>query len=180
MDLPPYLIELDGLALRRFDGERDLPELFRVIEESLEHLRPWMPWAAEHSMAGTSRFLAKRAERWASGQEFTYAIVLDGAIVGACGLFRRGAAPENGREIGYWLHPAATGRGLVTRSVRALTELAFRFPASTTSRSSTTWPTPPAAPSRPGSASPNTSAAPPRAPPRASLRPIPARTGSGG
>ncbi|GAA2446090.1 GNAT family N-acetyltransferase [Streptomyces pulveraceus] len=128
MDLPPHLMELDGLALRRFDGERDLPELFRVIEESLDHLRPWMPWAAEHSMAGTRRFLAKRAERWASGEEFTYAIVLDGAIVGACGLFRRHAAPENGREIGYWLHPAATGRGLVTRSVRALTELAFRIP----------------------------------------------------
>ncbi|MET9657043.1 GNAT family N-acetyltransferase [Streptomyces sp. NPDC006510] len=128
MDTPQQVIELDGLTLRRFDGEADLPELFRVIEESLEHLRPWMPWAAEHSLARTTRFLANRVERWARGEEFTYAIVLDGAIVGACGLFRRGETPANGREIGYWLHPAATGRGVATRAARALVELAFRLP----------------------------------------------------
>ncbi|MFI1304070.1 GNAT family N-acetyltransferase [Streptomyces sioyaensis] len=128
MDLPQQVIELDGLTLRRFNGEADLPEFFRVIEESLEHLRPWMPWVAEHSLARTTDFLAQRPERWASGEEFTYAIVLDGAIVGACGLFRRDDAPNNGREIGYWLHPGATGRGVATRTARALVEQAFRLP----------------------------------------------------
>ncbi|MFF7232589.1 RimJ/RimL family protein N-acetyltransferase [Streptomyces sp. 2333.5] len=128
MDLPQQVIELDGLTLRRFNGEADLPEFFRVIEESLEHLRPWMPWVAEHSLARTTDFLAQRPERWASGEEFTYAIVLDGAIVGACGLFRRDDVPDNGREIGYWLHPGATGRGVATRTARALVEQAFRLP----------------------------------------------------
>ncbi|MFE4600812.1 GNAT family N-acetyltransferase [Kitasatospora indigofera] len=128
MDLPQQVIELDDLTLRRFDGAADLPELFRVIEEALEHLRPWMPWIAEHSRDRTAEFLARRAERWASGEDHTYAIVLDGAIVGACGLFRRGDTPANGREIGYWLHPAATGRGVATRATRALVEQAFRLP----------------------------------------------------
>ncbi|MCX5214908.1 GNAT family N-acetyltransferase [Kitasatospora sp. NBC_00240] len=128
MDIPQQVIELDGLTLRRFDGEADLPEFFRVIEESLEHLRAWMPWVAEHSRARTAEFLARRPERWASGEEYTYAIVLDGAIVGVCALFRRGDTPANGREIGYWLHPAATGRGLVTRAARAVVEQAFRLP----------------------------------------------------
>ncbi|MFF3456941.1 GNAT family N-acetyltransferase [Streptomyces sp. NPDC002730] len=128
MDLPLQKIELDDLALRAFNGEADLPELFRVIEESLEHLRPWMPWVAEHSLARTTDFLADRAERWASGDEFTYAIVLDGAIVGACGLFRRDDTPDSSREIGYWLHPATTGRGVATRTARALVEQAFRLP----------------------------------------------------
>ncbi|MFJ2194088.1 GNAT family N-acetyltransferase [Kitasatospora sp. NPDC087861] len=128
MDLPQPVIELDDLTLRRFNGEADLPELFRVIEESLEHLRPWMPWVAEHSLAKTTDFLASRPERWASGEDFTYAVVLDGAIVGSCGLFRGGDTPANGREIGYWLHPAATGRGIATRTARALVEQAFRLP----------------------------------------------------
>ncbi|MFC9324019.1 GNAT family N-acetyltransferase [Kitasatospora sp. NPDC057015] len=128
MDLPQQVIELDGgLTLRRFDPETDLPELFRVIEESLEHLRPWMHWVSEHSLASTTEFLARRPELWASGDEFTYAIVLDGAIVGACGLFRRADTEAGGREIGYWLHPAATGRGVATRTARALTEQAFRL-----------------------------------------------------
>lgn len=69
-----------------------------------------------------------RQELWASGEDFTYAIVLDGAIVGACGLFRREETPENGWEIGYWLHPAATGRGVATRAARALADQAFQLP----------------------------------------------------
>ncbi|MEV7602166.1 GNAT family N-acetyltransferase [Kitasatospora sp. NPDC089797] len=121
-------IALGEVTLRRFRGEADLPELFRVIEESLEHLRPWMPWVAEHSLDSTAEFLAKRAELWESGRDFTYAILLDGAIVGACGLFHREGTAADGREIGYWLHPAATGRGIATRTARALTEQAFRLP----------------------------------------------------
>ncbi|MFD9124408.1 GNAT family N-acetyltransferase [Kitasatospora sp. NPDC059571] len=127
MDLPPQVIELDDLTLRSFHGEADAAELFGVIEEALEHLRPWVSFAAEHSWASTLEFLARRPVLWASGQAFTYAIVLDGAIVGSCGLFRRTDTPDNGREIGYWLHPAATGRGVATRAVRALCEQAFRL-----------------------------------------------------
>ncbi|WP_457031734.1 GNAT family N-acetyltransferase [Kitasatospora sp. P5_F3] len=128
MDLPLQVIELDELTLRRFDGEADLPELLRVVDESLEHLRPWMGWVAEHSPAKTADFLGRRAECWADGSEYTYAIVLDGAMVGICALFRHDGTPAGGREIGYWLHPAATGRGLATRTARAVTEQAFRLP----------------------------------------------------
>ncbi|MFE2323153.1 GNAT family N-acetyltransferase [Streptomyces sp. NPDC059385] len=128
MDLPQQVIELGDLTLRRFDREADLTELDRVIEESLEHLSPWMPFVADHSRAKTAEFLGRRHEAWESGHEFTYAIVLGGAIVGACQLFRREGGPENRRELGYWLHPAATGRGVATRAARALVEQAFRFP----------------------------------------------------
>ncbi|MFB7540534.1 GNAT family N-acetyltransferase [Streptomyces zaomyceticus] len=131
MDLPspaPLITLDDGLTLRAFDAGKDLPELFRVIEESLEHLRPWMPWVAEHSLARTTEFLAGRAEQWASGGQCSYAIVLDGAIVGSCTLLRFEDSPEGTREIGYWLHPAVTGRGVATRAAAALVDQAFRLP----------------------------------------------------
>ncbi|MFJ8658271.1 GNAT family N-acetyltransferase [Streptomyces sp. NPDC093795] len=126
---PQRVITLDdGLTLRAWDAEADLPELFRVIEESCAHLRPWMPWVAQHDFDRTTEFLAGRAGRWASGEEYSYAIVLDGAIVGACGLLRYEDTPADTREIGYWLHPAATGRGIATRAARAMAEQAFRLP----------------------------------------------------
>jgi RimJ/RimL family protein N-acetyltransferase len=129
MDLPQQVIEIDGdLTLRRFRGEADLPEFFQVIEESLEHLRPWLPWVAEHSLARTAGFLESRAACWAEGEEYSYAVVLDGAIVGACGLYRYEDTPDGTRELGYWLHPAATGRGVATRAARALVDQAFRLP----------------------------------------------------
>lgn len=128
MDLPQQVIELGDLTLRRFDREADLAELTGVIEESVEHLRPWMAFVAGHGRDETAGFLDRRDEAWESGVSFTYAVVSSGAIVGACQFFRREASPENGRELGYWLHPAATGRGLATRAARALVDQAFRFP----------------------------------------------------
>ncbi|MEU8926421.1 GNAT family N-acetyltransferase [Kitasatospora sp. NPDC048545] len=125
---PQPVIALGEVTLRRFAGEADLPEFFTVIEESLEHLRPWMPWVAEHSRAKTAEYLGARADRWASGQDYAYAIVLDGAIVGATGLYRREDSPADVLEIGYWLHPAVTGRGLATRAAAALVDEAFRLP----------------------------------------------------
>ncbi|MGW8356809.1 GNAT family N-acetyltransferase [Streptomyces wedmorensis] len=127
--LPEARIELDGgLTLRAFEGEADLPEFFQVVEESVEHLRPWMPWVAEHSLTRTADFLTDRVKLWASGDQYSYAIELDGAIVGSCGLHRHDDTPDDTLEIGYWLHPAATGRGIVTRAARVLVEQAFRLP----------------------------------------------------
>ncbi|MFF7296556.1 GNAT family N-acetyltransferase [Streptomyces sp. NPDC008265] len=128
MDRPPHVIDLGDLILRRFARDADLPELWRVIEESSEHLRPWMAWVAGHDRAATARFLDRRHEAWEEGRDFTYAIVREGAVVGACQLFRRDGCRGEGLEAGYWLHPRATGRGLATRAVRALVEEAFRLP----------------------------------------------------
>lgn len=69
-----------------------------------------------------------RAERadWASGDAYQYAITSDGVVVGSCGLVRR--IGPGGLEIGYWLRPADTGRGLVTAAAAALVREAFALP----------------------------------------------------
>jgi hypothetical protein len=41
---PNGLIEHAPVTLRRFRAE-DVDALFGAVTESLEHLRPWMPWA---------------------------------------------------------------------------------------------------------------------------------------
>ncbi|WP_426365358.1 GNAT family N-acetyltransferase [Streptomyces sp. E-08] len=130
---PDTRIDLaDGLTLRAYEGEADRTEYLRVVGESVEHLRPWMPWAAEHDPERLAAFLTDRAELWARGEAYSYAIVLDGAMVGSCGLHRHDDTPDGAIEIGYWLHPSVTGRGLATRAARALVEQAFRLPGVTT------------------------------------------------
>ncbi|MFE9250111.1 GNAT family N-acetyltransferase [Streptomyces sp. NPDC007088] len=129
MDFPARTIALDDLTLRAFDIATDLAELYRVTAQSLDHLRPWVPWVPEtYSLVWTADYLAARCQRWREGTEFTYAVVLDGALAGACGLYRHEDTPARCHEIGYWLHPAATGRGVATRAAWALTEEAFRLP----------------------------------------------------
>ncbi|MET8509686.1 GNAT family N-acetyltransferase [Streptomyces sp. NPDC004787] len=118
----------ERLTLRRFVHPADLPELHRVIDESVDHLRPWLDWVDNHSPEWTAGFLSRRDAQWEAGTGFTYAVVWEGAIVGACGLHVREDTPPGTYEIGYWLHPSATGRGLATRAVRAVVEEGFRMP----------------------------------------------------
>ncbi|BAU83069.1 ribosomal-protein-L7p-serine acetyltransferase [Streptomyces laurentii] len=128
MTAPSPRIRLDDeLVLRRFEDPADLPELHRVIGESLDHLEPWISWSEVYSPDWTASFLSRRAERWGH-DEYTYAILLDGSIAGACQLHRHEQIPGDAYEIGYWLHPAATGLGVATRATRALVEQAFRMP----------------------------------------------------
>ena len=47
---PNELIEHAPVTLRRFRAD-DLDALFHAVTESLDHLRPWMPWAADYSLA---------------------------------------------------------------------------------------------------------------------------------
>ena len=50
---PNELVEHAPVTLRRFRAE-DVDALFGAVTESLDHLRPWMPWAADYSRARPS------------------------------------------------------------------------------------------------------------------------------
>jgi hypothetical protein len=77
MERPRQIIECGDFALRRWRGQSDFEPVFRLIEESLDHLRPWMPWVASHSEEKTRDFLAKSDTKWDSGDAYNYAITQD-------------------------------------------------------------------------------------------------------
>lgn len=109
------------MKLRKL-SDADAPELLRVVTESLAHLKPWMSWATDdYDASSATGFLASSAKGWADGRLFNHAITVDGAIVGIAGADRAGDLVE----IGYWLHPAHTGRGLATAAAAELVEFAF-------------------------------------------------------
>lgn len=110
-----------GMRLRRV-SEADAAELLQVVKESLAHLRPWMSWATDdYDMSSAAGYLRASNDGWESGRLFNHAITVDGAIVGVAGADRTGDSVE----IGYWLHPAHTGRGHVTAAAAELVEFAF-------------------------------------------------------
>ncbi|MGW1727894.1 GNAT family N-acetyltransferase [Streptomyces sp. NPDC002306] len=125
MDEPAENLRSDQVELRRW-RMGDVDALERAIHESLDHLVPWMPWAAQHSRQNTSDFLARNQEEWETGQAFGFAITSGTAVIGSCGLMRRIGA--GGLDIGYWLHPRWTGRGLATMAALALVRQGFRLP----------------------------------------------------
>ncbi|MEU6347289.1 GNAT family protein [Streptomyces sp. NPDC046977] len=124
MEEPAESLAADRVALRRWRGT-DLDALHRAIDESLDHLLPWMPWAADHGRPQTAAFLARVHDEWESRQTFAYAVTSGAAVIGGCGLHRRIGA--GGLEIGYWIHPRWTGQGHATAAAAALVREGFRL-----------------------------------------------------
>lgn len=126
MPWPPEPIDLDEVRLRRWSAA-DVPALTVAVVESLEHLQPWMVWATpdQATEEGFARFQQEAHARSADGHEAVLGIfdVATGAVRGGVGLHDR--VGPGGIEVGYWLHVGATGRGLITRVVAHLTDLAL-------------------------------------------------------
>jgi|HubBroStandDraft_3_1064219.scaffolds.fasta_scaffold79771_2 ribosomal-protein-serine acetyltransferase len=116
------------VELRRWRAtDADAELCFRLVSESLEHLRPWMAWAtADYDLADAQAYLERCEDSWAERSAFQYLIIAGGRPAGSAGLMAR-IAP-GGLEIGYWVHPAATCRGVATATSAALTEAAFALP----------------------------------------------------
>lgn len=126
---PPETLTLPGAVLTRLRAT-DGPALRTAVRESLEHLGPWMPWAAPGSADGDAQLdFARAAEpSWTAGTEHVYLLreVADGPVLGSFGLHRR--LGPGVIEIGYWLHPAATGRGHARAATRALVDVTLALP----------------------------------------------------
>jgi len=127
MQRPPEVLSHGQARLRRWRGA-DADTVYRVASDCLDHLRPWMPWAHGYDRAEAARFMALCEHDWDNGLAYHYAVLSDGAVAGSCGMMRRVGAGSDGMEIGYWLHPAYTGRGLATDASAALVEQAFALP----------------------------------------------------
>jgi ribosomal-protein-serine acetyltransferase len=120
--LPEWLPGASGLVLRRWQVA-DAGELQRLVTESAEHLRPWMGWMTSEPLADREAMLRDAEREWSDGGDVILGIRLDDRAIGSCGLHRR--IEPDGLEIGYWIHPAFSGRGLATSAVRLLTDGAF-------------------------------------------------------
>ncbi|MEV7782242.1 GNAT family N-acetyltransferase [Kitasatospora sp. NPDC088351] len=127
---PPELLRLaGGVSLHRRCAWH-ATALNAAVRANLDHLRPWMEWAAEApTRAQTGRLTAAGAAAWDAGTDFIYLAGLDarpGSVIGAFGL--HGRIGPGALEIGYWVSAEHVGRGIATAAARALTETALALP----------------------------------------------------
>lgn len=102
--------------------------LAAAIDTSLEHLRPWMPWAHDEPRSVEDRIELLRTfrGRFDLGEDFVYGIFRrdEREAVGGSGLHTRAGA--GALEIGYWIRASSVGRGFGREATAALTRVAFR------------------------------------------------------
>ena len=126
MRVAPYRIETERLVLRCWEP-RDAPLLKEAVDASLEHLRSWMPWAADEPQSLDEKvdLLRRFRSRFDAGEDFVMGVFPadESRVLGGTGLHPRTGI--GALEIGYWIRADATGRGYATELSAALTRVGF-------------------------------------------------------
>jgi len=99
-----------------------------ALDTSLEHLRPWLPWAADEPQPLEQKveLLRMFRGRFDLGEDFVYGLFTrdEHEVVGGSGLHTR--TGPGALEIGYWLRASRVGEGLAREAAAALTLVALR------------------------------------------------------
>jgi RimJ/RimL family protein N-acetyltransferase len=124
---PPYRIRTERLTLRCWEPG-DAPLLKDAVDTSLDHLRPWMPWAAEEPKPVEEKadLLRTFRGRFDLDEDFVYGIFApdEQEVIGGSGLHTR--VGPRALEIGYWIRASRTGNGYAREATAALAKAAFR------------------------------------------------------
>ena len=119
-------IQGSAIGLRQFTNEDTLP-FHDAVRESLDSLRPFLPWAhAAYSMEDARSWVESRPQAWEDADEYSFIIysLADDRILGGMGINQLDVL--NGRgNIGYWVRTSAQGRGVATEGTRLLTGFGF-------------------------------------------------------
>ena len=125
---PAYRIETERLLIRCYDP-KDAHSLQKSIQESVEHLRPWMPWVKtepEELKVKIERLRMFRA-KFDLNENYIYGVFdpNETELIGGTGLHPR--VGSNAFEIGYWVNVNHVNKGYASEFSAALTKVAFEI-----------------------------------------------------
>jgi len=126
IDLGPAELRTPRLRLRA-PRRGDSAPLHEAIEETLDELVPWLPWARPgHSRAETRRYLRAARAAWTRRTSFEFAIELaaSATLLGIVSLHRIDWL-RHSAGIGYWIRRSHFGRGFATEACEGVLGHAF-------------------------------------------------------
>ena len=125
---PAYRVETDRVVIRCW-SPADAPLVRKALDDSDEHLRPWIPWMKDEprTLAGTAEWLRGRRADFDLDTDYRYGVFDrdEQTLIGEIDLLRR--AGKGAREIGYWINKASEGKGYATEITTAMVKVAFEI-----------------------------------------------------
>lgn len=102
----------ESLLLRSLQPE-DAGNLFKTVDASREHLRPWMPWVdattkPEHSLEFIQQSIAQQSKQ----QGMVLGIIYNQELIGTVGMHNWDHYLKKA-QLGYWIRKDHEGKGIV-------------------------------------------------------------------
>jgi ribosomal-protein-serine acetyltransferase len=118
-------IEVDDLISLEFLEEIHAESLLNLVNANRTYLHEWLPWVDHmQTVANFTHYISDTKKRAAAETDFGYAIIIAKNIVGGIGMHHINQQNKIG-EIGYWLADGLQGRGIITKSCKALINHGF-------------------------------------------------------
>lgn len=123
-----YRIHTDRLVIRCWEPA-DAPLLKEAVDASLDHLRPWLPWAWHDPQTVEEKVELLRLFRGKYDLDQDYILAIfdreESTVLGGTGLHTR--LGKNEREIGYWVRSDRANQGIISEAVSALVHVGFAY-----------------------------------------------------
>lgn len=123
-----YKIETQRLLIRCYEPA-DAHKMHSAITGSLDHLKPWIPWARQEpkELEWMENFVRLFRGQFDLGQDAVFGIFdKDETVqIGGTGLHNR--IGKDAREIGYWINVRYIHQGYASEAVTALIRVAFEI-----------------------------------------------------
>ena len=118
-------IRVDEDIVLRLHQEKIAPILFELVEENRTYFRQWLPWLDFNTKESDSRnFIQECLENYKKGTGINLGIYYHDKLVGSIG-FNVINMLNKSAEIGYMLSQNSNGKGIMTRSCKALISYGF-------------------------------------------------------
>ncbi|PTS94492.1 N-acetyltransferase [Pedobacter sp. HMWF019] len=105
------------------DSQADV--LFNAIDNNRKHLSVFLPWVGHMQSINDLKDYIKASEVLIQQQkEISFAILFEQVVVGRIGLHHLNMLNRSG-AIGYWLVKEAEGKGIITKSCKAMINYGF-------------------------------------------------------
>ena len=118
-------ITIDHTLQLELITEKHAQSIFDMVDANRAHLRPWLPFVDRmQTVDFAHNFVKGCMQRNADGNEFAFVIVENATVIGRIGVYKIDGQNKIG-EIGYWIIEGFQGKGIVTKSCKAIIDFCF-------------------------------------------------------
>ena len=119
------IINIDENIKIELINENHSQPIFDIVDQNRIHLRQWLPFVDRmQTVEFAENFVKGTMQRNKDGNEFAFVIIENDKVIGRIGVYKIDGQNKIG-EIGYWLAENLQGKGIITKSSKALIDFCF-------------------------------------------------------
>ena len=119
------IINIDENIKIELINENHSQTIFDIVDQNRIHLRQWLPFVDRmQTVEFAENFVKGTMQRNKDGNEFAFVIIENDKVIGRIGVYKIDGQNKIG-EIGYWLAENLQGKGIITKSCKALIDFCF-------------------------------------------------------